>query len=135
MNTKIFLWAGIVLVLTVGCAWAAPEVPDTAGFTAVPDNEAAQIVGGTGRVCDLQNPVYEEYVLMCSNNGDPNHPGCATGKWYYQMARYRCADAESGECYEYFMVYQEHGDCGWYPEYEECVPISFDEPECDLFCE
>ncbi len=38
MNTKRILLAGMVLVLTGACAWAATEI---SGFTAVRESEAA----------------------------------------------------------------------------------------------
>ena len=59
MNMKRILLAGMVLVLTGACAWAAPEISDTAGFTALPDREAPQIVGGAGWVCDYNEGALE----------------------------------------------------------------------------
>lgn len=48
MNIQRILFAVVVLALTVGCTWAATQASDTAGFSVIPDNEAAQILGGVG---------------------------------------------------------------------------------------
>jgi hypothetical protein len=54
MNIKGILLGVVVFVLTAGYAWGATEVSCTAGFTVVPDNEAAQIVGGAGWACNTR---------------------------------------------------------------------------------
>jgi hypothetical protein len=124
MKTKRSLSVGMVLVLAVTCVWTSAEPFYTAGFTVIPDNEAEQILGGGGRVCDLSHPSTTEFFVPCMDNGDGT--GCLYGYWVYQMARYKCTDAESGECYEYYMPYLEYGECGWSPEAETCVYTSVD---------
>jgi hypothetical protein len=133
MNTRRIPLIVVVLAVTVGCAWAAPETSGTAGFTAVPDSEVAQIVGGDGYVCDLDNALWPEDDQPCFDNGHNPPTGCGTGSWSYLMPRYGCVEAESGECYLYYMVFYEFGDCGWYPENGGCVGTSayF---ECGWFC-
>jgi hypothetical protein len=124
MNAKMVLSVLAVLALTVGCAWAATEL---SGFTAVPESEAAQIVGGDGPgyECDY-TPGHEiggpERYYPCTNSHDPNNPGCAEGAWCYVMARYGCVWKGSGECYMNTWPYIEYGACAWDAETGACVP-------------
>lgn len=113
MNGKKVLLAGMVLVLTGACVWGATEA---SGFTAVPESEAAQIVGGDGYgyYCDLAHPLYPEVWIPCSANGYNN--GCAYSNWYFLEIRYGCAEGGSGECYNYEMEGGLYGECEWNPE-------------------
>ncbi len=117
MNTKGILLAGLVLVLTGAYAWGATEI---SGFTAVPESDAAQIVGGAGYVCDTENPITDPNYVGCMNN--LNDTGCLYGAWYIIYARYGCVPAESGDCYTDLYLHMEYGACGWYPEVGACIP-------------
>jgi len=122
MDAKRILLASMVLVLTFGCTWAATQASGTAGFAVIPDDEAAQIVGGDGYVCDLEHALWPDIRRYCFNNG--SQTACGTDDWDWLIPRYGCVPAESGECPTYYLVVYEWGDCGWYPEYEGCVPTS-----------
>ncbi len=125
MNTKRILLAGMVLVLSGACAWGATEI---SGFTAVPENEAAQIVGGDGYgyYCDLAHPLYPEVWIPCQPNGYNPPTDCAYSNWYFLELRYGCAEGGSGYCYNYDMEGGYFGECGWNPEVGECWYMSED---------
>jgi hypothetical protein len=117
MNMKRVLLAGMVLVLTGACAWAETEI---AGFAAIPESEAAQIVGGDGYVCDYTKSItHGPTFVPCVDNG--NHTGCLYGAWYYEYPRYGCKAAESGECYTDVYVHFEYGACAWKGETPHCA--------------
>lgn len=88
--------AVVVLALTVGWAWASTEISSTAGFTLVPDKEAAQVVGGQGRTCtDLY---WTNMWFDCIESGD----SCGESYWFFET--WGCEDAPSGICPEGYKV-------------------------------
>ncbi len=122
MNTKRILLAGIVLALTVGCTWAATEASATAGFAVIPDNEAAQILGGLGWACNtLQWP--EEFYPCGATEED-----CSTWTLFYET--WQCGPADSGQCDDSGLVIGlSWGACAWDPEFGSCF---YDGPGYDV---
>jgi hypothetical protein len=123
MNSKRILSVIVVLSLVVGCAWASTETSGTAGFIVIPDEEAAQIVGGDGRACNTQ--VQIEGWWWCDGTwmgSDPLPEWDCSGQFTYIYERWVCGDAPSGECYETWMTGQAWCACQWYPEYQNCSP-------------
>ena len=110
MNTKMVLSVLAVLALTVGCAWAATEI---SGFTAVPESEAAQIVGGdgVGYECFLTSPMF---YLPCSSEPQSQ---CSTA--YAFNPTYTCAYTGSGECYDQPTIVGWWAECEWTNECQQ----------------
>ncbi len=113
MNIQRILLAVVVLVLTVGCTWAATEASGTAGFAVVPDNEAAQILGGLGWTCTQQRQ--ESRFYPCGETeGECTY-------WVIQYETWECEVAPSGECDESGIVIGfSWGACAWNPEFGYC---------------
>jgi hypothetical protein len=117
MDKNRILLAMVVLALAVGFAWAATEI---SGFTAVPESEAAQIVGGAGYVCDYNDSITKgPHFWPCYK--DPNNPACGMGAWCFLEARYGCVPADSGTCYTDLYVLCEYGACVWDAENGYCA--------------
>jgi hypothetical protein len=110
MNAKMVLSVLAVLVLMGACAWAATEI---SGFTAVPESEAAQIVGGdgVGYECFLSSP---RFYLPC---GDEPQSQCSTA--YAFNATYTCAYTGSGVCYDQPTIIGYYAECEWTNECEQ----------------
>ena len=112
MNIKRILLAVVVLALTVGCAWASTEASAAAGFAVVPDNEAAQIIGGDGWTCT--------YLEWSAGYAPCGYTEETCSQWYDFFEVWRCESADSGECYESVVVGLRYGNCAWDPEFEVC---------------
>jgi hypothetical protein len=112
MNAKRILLAGMVLVLTGACAWAATEASGNAGFAVIPDNEAAQILGGLGWACNTKQ--WDSAFYGCGDTGDCSY-------WILFYETWQCGPADSGECDDSGLVTgMSWGACTWYPEYQLC---------------
>ena len=123
MDTKRVLSAVVVLTLTVGCAWASTEVSRTAGFTVVPDNEAAQIAGGSdGRACNIMTQDYHWYWCDGTyNEVNPLPEWDCYGSLTVFFERWACGDAESGQCENnQYLIGWCSCSCVWYPESQSC---------------
>jgi hypothetical protein len=114
MNIQRSLFAVAVLALTVGCTWGTTEAFDTAGFTVIPDNEAAEILGGVGWACnELQWP--EHFERECGG------AQAECSYWLYWYETHKCGTALSGQCDDSVIVIGfSWGDCVWWPEFEFC---------------
>ncbi len=122
MNTKRILLAGMVLVLTGACVWAATEASGTAGFAVVPDNEAAQIRGGLGWTCTHLHQ--ESAFYPCGDTEED----CST--WVIQYETWECEVASSGQCDDSGLVIGfSWGACAWDPEFGSCF---YDGPGYDV---
>lgn len=110
MNMKRILLAVVVVVLAVGGAWASTEISKTVGFTTIPDNEAAQIVGGSGRAC---NTLVQPFLYWpCGRT-----PSTCSTTYVFNEA-WQCGDAPSGECEDIMTAYWYWAPCTWYGDEE-----------------
>jgi len=119
MNSKRILSAVVVLALAVGCAWGSTA----ASFTVIPDKEAVQIVGGSGKACNIQTQI--EGWWWCDGTwmgSDPVPEGDCNGTFIYIYERWVCGDAPSGECYNIPMILMLYCPCQWFAEYQNCSP-------------
>ncbi|MCX5646845.1 MAG: hypothetical protein NTZ17_19530 [Phycisphaerae bacterium] len=107
MNTKKILSAVVVLALTVGRVWASAETSSAPCFTAVPESEAALIVGGdgVGYECFLTSPMI---YLPCSSEPQSQ---CSTA--YAFDPTYTCAYTGSGQCYDEPTIIGWYAECEW----------------------
>lgn len=113
MNIQKTLFAVAVLALMVGCTWAATEASGAAGFAVIPDNEAAQILGGVGWACNTKQ--WDNEFYPCGETEED----CSVWVLFYET--WQCGDAPSGECYENTIVTGlSWGACAWNAEFGYC---------------
>jgi hypothetical protein len=122
MNTKKMLLAVGMLILLAGLNNRAAS---EAAFAVIPDKEAVQIVGGSGRACNVQ--VQIEGWYWCDGTWMDNPPlpeeDCWGGQFTYLYEYWVCGDAPSGQCEDniemWIVVWC---PCEWFPEYQNCSP-------------
>lgn len=128
MNMNRILFAVVVLALMVGCVWASTETASTAGFTVIPDNEAAQIVGGSGRQCNTL--LWPLMYWPCGRT-----PETCVETYVFNVA-WQCGDAPSGVCDDIETDCWYVAPCAWYGDTEsgECGQSGDYEPMTAPIC-
>ena len=98
----------VVLVLTVGCTWGATEAIGTTGFAVIPDNEAAQMIGGDGVGYECNQLCWPTFRLECDTQ-----PQSACSTAYAFNETWMCGYTGSGECYDVPTIVGWWADCEW----------------------
>jgi hypothetical protein len=89
-----------------GVALLLSDRPISGSFTALPDAQLGNVIGGTGYACNQL--LQDSYVSYC----DEYWTGCSGSVDVY-FERWGCGQAPSGSCSESMMVGSQHTCCTW----------------------